>query len=376
MSTTTRSRSFRRRARLALLVALGLLGVAVAAGLAAEPVEPLQGLDPVMLSEGKEVIGDESITFVRGPFRYSFASAETRDRFAADPERYEIQYGGGCARMITADGNPDLYAVYERRIYIFGSASCWKAFTESPESYVDRGEREPLPSAPAAAAAGREWIERAAAALGRARLDAMRSYRESGHFLYPSDDGEMTVPVRRTHRFPRSVRTDQTLPFGEVTVVTTPEAGFQATKYGVRDYVEYQRAYLERDLFREPALILRARDMPGFRAVHLGGDALDGRAIERVAVELDGERMTLGIEPASGLPVELSFRGRGPEDTLGRIEIRYADFREVDGLKIPFARRATFDGEPYPERSLTLDGAAVDPELEPGLFDRPAESAS
>src|ERR1051325_2206887 len=85
----------------------------------------LEGNDPVLLTEGKDVEGLESLTVQHGRFLYRFASAETRDRFNKDPERYSIQLDGACARMgppVTGDQNA--YLVYNGRIYIMGSQEC------------------------------------------------------------------------------------------------------------------------------------------------------------------------------------------------------------------------------------------------------------
>ena len=45
------------------------------------PQDALDGLDPVLLVQGKEVAGKPDLTVVRGRFEYSFSSAETRAAF-------------------------------------------------------------------------------------------------------------------------------------------------------------------------------------------------------------------------------------------------------------------------------------------------------
>jgi len=66
---------------------------------AQEPVIPLEGLDPVMLVQGKEVQGDMKYKITRGRFQYLFANAENKATFEKEPSRYEIQLDGSCARM-------------------------------------------------------------------------------------------------------------------------------------------------------------------------------------------------------------------------------------------------------------------------------------
>src|SRR5262249_15912867 len=59
----------------------------------------LEGLDPVLRTEGQEVPGLASINRKHGRFLYLFSSGETLDRFKKDPDRYAIQLEGACARM-------------------------------------------------------------------------------------------------------------------------------------------------------------------------------------------------------------------------------------------------------------------------------------
>lgn len=53
---------------------------------------------------------------------WRFASAEHRDRFAADPERYAPQYGGYCAYAVakgtTADIDPRAWRIVDGRLYL------------------------------------------------------------------------------------------------------------------------------------------------------------------------------------------------------------------------------------------------------------------
>jgi putative intracellular protease/amidase/YHS domain-containing protein len=118
------------------LVALSLLAGPTAAagsdGAVAAPPVVLKGLDPVRLVAGEEVPGSEALSLVHGRFRYLFASAASRDAFAADPERYAVENDGHCAVMPDADGSPDLFAVHDGKVYLFGSPGCREAFVASP----------------------------------------------------------------------------------------------------------------------------------------------------------------------------------------------------------------------------------------------------
>src|SRR6185295_17203461 len=129
-----KSSSFIIAAALVLFSAVSVFGQSSAR----DVVPVLEGLDPVMLVQGKEVQGDLKISVTRGTFQYLFANAETKATFEKDPSRYEIQLEGACARMgAPVTGNPDLYTVHQGRIYIFGSADCKKRFEAAPQKYLE-----------------------------------------------------------------------------------------------------------------------------------------------------------------------------------------------------------------------------------------------
>ena len=87
--------------KLLFVCALLSLGCAFAERIYAQqpPLDALEGLDPVLLTQGKEAQGEMNITVTRGQFRYMFANAANKAAFEQDPTRYEVQLNGACARM-------------------------------------------------------------------------------------------------------------------------------------------------------------------------------------------------------------------------------------------------------------------------------------
>src|ERR1044072_4822730 len=159
-----------------LLFVLVLFGTAAAQ----ETVIPLEGLDPVMLSQGKEVQGDVKLKVTRGQFQYIFANAETKATFEKDPSKFEIQLDGHCARMgAPTGGNPDLYAVHNGRIYIFGSEECQTLFKASPEKYLEVPAPPKAPPTAEMIKRGQELLAKAVEALGGgSKLDQLVSFQK------------------------------------------------------------------------------------------------------------------------------------------------------------------------------------------------------
>ena len=83
----------------------------------------IEGYDPVAyFAEGRPVEGDRAFAHDWMGATWYFASAENRDRFAADPERYAPQYGGYCAWAVahgyTANIDPAAWKIVEDKLYL------------------------------------------------------------------------------------------------------------------------------------------------------------------------------------------------------------------------------------------------------------------
>lgn len=131
MITRVPFRCSRRR-----LISLSLLACAVLSGgsvatvmVAAAPVNAdrgnvaVHGYDVVAYhTDGRPVPGSAEFTFSWKGATWRFASARSRDLFAASPERYAPQFGGYCAwavsRGYTADIDPQAWAIVDGRLYL------------------------------------------------------------------------------------------------------------------------------------------------------------------------------------------------------------------------------------------------------------------
>ena len=137
------------RAAMALLLPL-LLAASPARAL--DPVDStllgvaIDGYDPVAyFTEGRPVEGDSAHTHSWQGATWRFASAEHRDRFAADPDRYAPQYGGYCAWAVsqgyTAGGDPEAWTLHEGKLYLNYSKSVRANWAQDIPGNVVAGDR-------------------------------------------------------------------------------------------------------------------------------------------------------------------------------------------------------------------------------------------
>ncbi|WP_144184323.1 YHS domain-containing (seleno)protein [Elioraea rosea] len=117
-------RELHRRAVLALLAGLALARDAKAERTVfAEDGVAVRGTDVVAyFREGRPIAGRREFTHAWRGATWRFASAENRDAFAAEPERYAPAYGGFCAWAVaqgyTAPIDPRAWRIVEGRLYL------------------------------------------------------------------------------------------------------------------------------------------------------------------------------------------------------------------------------------------------------------------
>ena len=300
----------------------------------------LEGYDPVLLSEGREEAGDAALSVRRGRFLYQFANAGTKARFEKEPGRYEIQLDGACARMgAPTSGNPDTYFVHAGRIYIFGSSECYKKFAAAPERFLgeDKGYTPGPRTAEARGQGERVWQRVRGAMTGaRGAVKSVVELREVKVGPRESTVIQMMVPPA-THR---NITRNAQFEFGNV---VTPEGAMQVVRgAGVRlpgSFEAATRAGYGHDLI---TLLL--------------GGAVEVYAVDENTVEVKAEGVwsRVGVNAQTGLVEWLSYRGRGVEGGFEETRVRYSDYRETAGGKLPFRADVSVAGDAVPARGWTV----------------------
>jgi hypothetical protein len=353
-----------------------MLLVTAAVAVPARSDATLRGLDPVRLCEGTEVAGVPGLTAARGRFTYRFADAETRDRFLADPERWGIQWGGGCGAMgpLSGAGSPDRFAVHDGRIWIFASDGCRDGFLARSERFVP--EPSALPAASdEARRAGEAWIERAVAAHGGAVVvDGAGALRLVSDGVSTGWTSRIELVVASGGALAR--RTTWKSAEGEVWDTRWIVAGesFVERDGGVLALTNPdQLADLRRFAHREALVHLWARGSEDFVAIHVGAGEQDGAPVERVLVHHAGLTTTLHLEPGSGRIVGTAWTGRVTDGMTRDVVDAFVDEREAGGALLPYGRAVRVDGEAIDELTVAWGTVEVLAEPPPGAFERRVE---
>jgi hypothetical protein len=206
---------------------------------------------------------------------------------------------------------------------------------------------------------GQELISKAVETLGGgSKLDQLVSFQKT-------DLRGNQVKNILTLAFPDSLRQETVRPNFTLVSVITPSDAFVMVNNGARPMPEAGRAAVYKELYHELIVLLRARTRSDFKAWATGNSDVD--------IELPGFTTTLGIDPATGRVISQTYKGRGPGGALGQIVINYSDYQSVEGLSLPFKSTATFDGQPFPPLSATIEAIKINGQIDPSTFKKRPE---
>jgi zinc protease len=212
-----------------------------------------------------------------------------------------------------------------------------------------------------------ELIERALEGVGGAQsVDQLRTLDVTFSATATTPQGDFDIRSRMFTVFPDRYAQEITLPGGALTTVYTPSDAFMKTPGGVRPAPDNLKADWRKNLYRDTLGLLKSRNQPGFQAWTVGKGQAGGKEIELVHVEIDGDALTVGIEPESGRVLQIGYRGTDLTGAPGDVIVTQSDFKPADRLILPYASVATFNGQPM--MSIKFEKIATNVPVDEKLF--------
>jgi YHS domain-containing protein len=103
----------------------------------------LKGYDPVSyFTDGKPQQGSAQFTFAFDDTVYWFVTADHREKFAGDPERYAPQFDGYCAvqlsRGVKAEADPEAWTITDGKLYVFSGKPGLPIFHKEPVTIAEK----------------------------------------------------------------------------------------------------------------------------------------------------------------------------------------------------------------------------------------------
>jgi len=183
---------------------------------------------------------------------------------------------------------------------------------------------------PAAAERGRALLKRAQQAMGGAdKLAAVKDITESAEMTMSPAAGGMKMKQQIRWVAPSFFRQDQVLPIGTIVAYSDGKTGWLSMPQGVIPMNASVLKQAQGEILREwVTLVLSDRD--GSRTVTAGSP----KSVEISTA--DGDSIRVEFDDATGLPVRVVYKEAGMGGAPSEVKETISDWREVDGIKLPF----------------------------------------
>jgi zinc protease len=182
--------------------------------------------------------------------------------------------------------------------------------------------------------------------------------------------GEVSLETESIFVLPDKSKEIINLPMGQIITVNNGETGWMKQGDKVVDMAGKQLEDAKEEDFRNTLMLFKEIDNPDFQAVYVNTGEFDGKPVDFVKISsLDGTMsFKLGLDAETGIPVSKSYFGEtmlGP----GNITQTYSDYRDVSGIKIPFAISVDSDGNKIAD--IIIKDYKLNADIPADTFDKP-----
>jgi predicted Zn-dependent peptidase len=212
---------------------------------------------------------------------------------------------------------------------------------------------------PEAIAKGKELLAAARQATGGEALTKVRAFSSKGEMKITMPQGAMAIKFESIVDFSGKMLQKMQTPMGEMTIAYDGQGGWIKMGQNTRDLPGAQKAEMDGGIFRETVGLLR--DFDKYNVQALGAD--------EVAVTDPARKMQVKVylDPNTHLIAKKVFTASimGPPAETEEI---YSDYRDVDGVKIPFAATQKQAGQTRSEQ--TVSEVKINPDVPPSEYVR------
>jgi zinc protease len=220
---------------------------------------------------------------------------------------------------------------------------------------IPQPKQERVKSDPESAARGRAVLERAQKAAGGAdRLSSLKDLVWSGSAQISGPMGSMAVKRKLQVVFPSTLRQENELPFGKIAVYTDGKGGWMKAPQGQMPLPAPQLQQARGEMFRLTETLLLSDRVPGRTVAYVKRDKVGGRDADVIAISSEeGDQVQLYIDAASGEVLKKVYSGQAMTGPPAKVEEVYEDFREVNGIRVPFKTVTFQNDQKFAETRLT-----------------------
>ncbi len=228
------------------------------------------------------------------------------------------------------------------------------------------GEEEPAATAEQQAA-GQDLLMQVKEALGGTAFEEIESFRTATTTTIETPMGARTIENTLVVELPGMIHAVATLPNGmTITIIDSGEEMILKTPRGTQPAPAAMRQQTLGQLWHSlPYLLARAGEV---EAAAAGTVEIEGQTYTALEITTPQDAsFTLLIDPETMRPARIQYQGTNPRTgaPFEAVSI-FSDYREVDGITIPFTTTIYQDGQK--RGTSTVQSYEINVDLEEGLF--------
>lgn len=217
---------------------------------------------------------------------------------------------------------------------------------------------------------GKEILKKTLAALGGEKVLGIKDIVQSAQMTMNTPMGEMAMETQMTWVVPNKMAQTMKMAMGEMASGFDGSNGWMKTPMGTQDLPSSQKEEISKQFAINTYVVLKNLDSPDYTVQFFKDDKVNDKPVQVVIVRHKQTNYTVkvSIDPQTSLVVKRTYRGRtmqGPADT----DELLSDYRDVDGIKIPFKMESYADGKK--QSQTTINSVKVNSGVKDDVFKRP-----
>lgn len=221
---------------------------------------------------------------------------------------------------------------------------------------------------------GKALAEKVVQALGgAAKVNAVKAMRSDFTVTQSSGPMQGTSHAESTIIFPDHMKVDLQMPQGSFSIIVTPAAAF-VTSEGrvVQELPESRKEDSMAQIHRDLVYVAQHVNDPAFSFTASGNEKSGDTNTAIVDISGPGVEMRWFVDPQSGKVVRETYEAMSQSGPASS-ETDFSDWRQVDGLNIPFHRANKQNGQETSSAQFT--SIQVNPTVDPKIFEKPEGGA-
>ncbi|MFQ5486339.1 MAG: hypothetical protein ACE5DO_13535 [Desulfobacterales bacterium] len=220
------------------------------------------------------------------------------------------------------------------------------------------------PQVPSSLTNGREILLKAVeAAGGRDRFAQIRNFRITTENVIMQSRTKLDLKVTEIAQLPDKTKQIFQLKAGERVQVLQGHSGWKKVDDNISDLTQSELREMKRGLFRDTINLFKRSESQELNIKYFGKETIAGKSNYVLQIkDNSGEFFNLYIDAATLLISKKTYHGAS-ELRLAVLEEIYSDYREVDGIRLPFHTEVKARGK------LFIDAKVVEVKFNLNLAD-------